>query len=343
MTALNPAMRVGDQIAEAFEFHAAVDGPPRGRGAGAGAARRRAPARAGDLAPLLSAPALGRPAPAGDDRDGAGDGAAPASSPTSRPRRSTSPSQAQILRAPPRAARPALSGVLFITHDFDVVAEIADRVVVMQSGASSRAAAPRRCCAGPQHDYTQDADRLGADGSFRRRRGHGEAGAAARGRGPAGALRDRGDPEVAAARRPGGGRASSLRRSPAARPSAWSANRARARRRSAAAWPASRRRPRAASCSAAQDLARMSASEWQRNCKKVQMVFQDPFRSFNPRLTVRRAAVRGAGQLRRIRRRGRAAHARDARAGAASTRARSTAIRTSSPAASGSACRSRGP
>ena len=37
----------------------------------------------------------------------------------------------------------------------------------------------------------------------------------------------------------------------------------------------------------------MSASEWQRNCKKVQMVFQDPFRSFNPRLTVRRALSEG--------------------------------------------------
>ncbi len=42
-----------------------------------------------------------------------------------------------------------------------------------------------------------------------------------------------------------------------------------------------------------EDLARMSMSEWQRNCKKVQMVFQDPFRSFNPRLTVRRALAEG--------------------------------------------------
>ena len=42
-----------------------------------------------------------------------------------------------------------------------------------------------------------------------------------------------------------------------------------------------------------EDLARMSASEWRRSCRKVQMVFQDPFRSFNPRLTVRRALSEG--------------------------------------------------
>ena len=70
MTALNPLYTVGDQIAEVLQLQEGLTrrrGLARGdRGAGGdGHARARAARR------CLSAPALGRPAPAGHDRDGA--------------------------------------------------------------------------------------------------------------------------------------------------------------------------------------------------------------------------------------------------------------------------------
>ena len=52
----------------------------------------------------------------------------------------------QILRLIKDIQRRRGMGVLFITHDFGVVAEIADRVAVMQDGAIVEARArPRRC------------------------------------------------------------------------------------------------------------------------------------------------------------------------------------------------------
>jgi peptide/nickel transport system ATP-binding protein len=42
-----------------------------------------------------------------------------------------------------------------------------------------------------------------------------------------------------------------------------------------------------------EDITAMSAAEWRRRCQRVQMVFQDPFRSFNPRLTIGRALAEG--------------------------------------------------
>src|SRR5258708_8618768 len=46
-------------------------------------------------------------------------------------------------------------GVLFITHDFGVVAEIADRVAVMQHGRIVEAGAATQVLNAPQHPYTQ--------------------------------------------------------------------------------------------------------------------------------------------------------------------------------------------
>ena len=72
MTALNPLYTVGDQIAEVLELH---DGAARRAGAGEARSqllRRDRHPRAGAPRAQLSAPALRRPAPARDDRDGAG-------------------------------------------------------------------------------------------------------------------------------------------------------------------------------------------------------------------------------------------------------------------------------
>ena len=70
--------------------------------------------------------------------------------------------QAQILRSDPRPAGRRGTGVLFITHDFGVVAEIADRVVVMQQGRVVETGPARRGAAAPAVGLHAHADRLGA-------------------------------------------------------------------------------------------------------------------------------------------------------------------------------------
>ena len=46
-------------------------------------------------------------------------------------------------------------GVLFITHDFGVVAEIADRVAVMQQGRLVEFGDAQQVLNAPQHPYTR--------------------------------------------------------------------------------------------------------------------------------------------------------------------------------------------
>jgi peptide/nickel transport system ATP-binding protein len=63
--------------------------------------------------------------------------------------------QAQILRLIKELQRERDTGVLFITHDFGVVAEIADRVAVMQTGRIVEAGEARRVLSAPEHPYTR--------------------------------------------------------------------------------------------------------------------------------------------------------------------------------------------
>jgi peptide/nickel transport system ATP-binding protein len=62
--------------------------------------------------------------------------------------------QAQILRLIRTLQRDHATGVLFITHDFGVVAEIADRVAVMQAGRVVEQGVAGQVLAHPRHDYT---------------------------------------------------------------------------------------------------------------------------------------------------------------------------------------------
>ncbi len=63
--------------------------------------------------------------------------------------------QAQILRQIRDLQRSRGMGVLFITHDIGVVAEIADRVVVMKSGEVVESGTVSRILEAPQADYTR--------------------------------------------------------------------------------------------------------------------------------------------------------------------------------------------
>ncbi|WP_135505032.1 ABC transporter ATP-binding protein [Roseovarius aestuariivivens] len=63
--------------------------------------------------------------------------------------------QAEILALLDRLRRETGAAVLFITHDMAVVAQIADRVVVMQNGRKVEEGPVARIFADPRHDYTK--------------------------------------------------------------------------------------------------------------------------------------------------------------------------------------------
>jgi len=63
--------------------------------------------------------------------------------------------QAQILALIKELQKKHHTGVLFITHDFGVVAEIADRVAVMQHGRLVELGAAAQVLDAPRHPYTQ--------------------------------------------------------------------------------------------------------------------------------------------------------------------------------------------
>jgi peptide/nickel transport system ATP-binding protein len=63
--------------------------------------------------------------------------------------------QAQILELIRELQRKHGTGVLFITHDFGIVAEIADRVAVLQRGEVVEFGPARELLAQPRHEYTK--------------------------------------------------------------------------------------------------------------------------------------------------------------------------------------------
>src|SRR5258708_10805044 len=153
MTALSPVLPVGDQIAEVLETHGvAMGGAREGRIlALLNAVRLPDPERLGHAYPhqlsggqrqrIMIAMALAlEPALIIADE------------PTTALDVTT---QAQILRLIKTIQAEHRSGVLFITHDFGVVAEIADRVAVMKDGAIVETGPARDVLARPQHPYTR--------------------------------------------------------------------------------------------------------------------------------------------------------------------------------------------
>src|SRR6201997_2892306 len=153
MTALNPLMRIGDQIAEMFEAHGLLT--PRAR-------RERALSLLREVAlpdPEKSMRAYPHQL-SGGQRKRAMIAMALALEPAvlvaDEPTTALDvTTQAQILKLIRDLQRRKKTAVLFITHDFGVVAEIADRVVVMQHGVVVEQGAAAQVLNDPRHPYTK--------------------------------------------------------------------------------------------------------------------------------------------------------------------------------------------
>ncbi|WP_028134077.1 ABC transporter ATP-binding protein [Bradyrhizobium japonicum] len=153
MTALNPLMRIGDQMAEMFEAHGLLT--PR---------ERRAKA-------LSLAREVGLPDPerivrayphqlSGGQRQRAMIAMALALEPAvlvaDEPTTALDvTTQAQILKLIRNLQRSRNMAVMFITHDFGVVADIADQVVVLRHGKVVEEGSASAVFNAPQHDYTK--------------------------------------------------------------------------------------------------------------------------------------------------------------------------------------------
>ncbi|WP_431205390.1 ABC transporter ATP-binding protein [Bradyrhizobium betae] len=153
MTALNPLMRIGDQMAEMFEAHGLLT-----------PGERRAKA-------LSLAREVGLPDPerivrayphqlSGGQRQRAMIAMALALEPAvlvaDEPTTALDvTTQAQILKLIRNLQRDRNMAVMFITHDFGVVADIADQVVVLRHGKVVEEGPAATVFNNPQHDYTK--------------------------------------------------------------------------------------------------------------------------------------------------------------------------------------------
>jgi peptide/nickel transport system ATP-binding protein len=153
MTALNPLMRIGDQMAEMFEAHGLLT--PRER-------RARALALAREVG-LPDPERIVRAYPhqlSGGQRQRAMIAMALALEPAvlvaDEPTTALDvTTQAQILKLIRNLQRNRNMAVMFITHDFGVVSDIADQVVVLRHGKVVEEGPAATVFNAPQHDYTK--------------------------------------------------------------------------------------------------------------------------------------------------------------------------------------------
>ncbi len=153
MTALNPVTRVGEQIAEVLEIHTNLSATERRR-------------RAIDIMEAVQLPDPERMVDSFPHQLSGGQrqrimiamalvldpSLLIADEPTTALDVTT---QAQILKLIKEMQVRRGTGVLFITHDFGVVAEIADRVVVMKHGKIVEQGSRDEILLNPKEDYTQ--------------------------------------------------------------------------------------------------------------------------------------------------------------------------------------------
>ncbi|MEJ8859461.1 ABC transporter ATP-binding protein [Variovorax robiniae] len=153
MTALNPVMRIGEQIGEVFDAHGNVPAAEK---------RRRILAALADVG--LPDPELLIDAYpfrlSGGQRQRVMIACALVLEPLllicDEPTTALDvTTQAQILKLMRELQQRRGTAVLFITHDFGVVSEIADHVVVMQTGTMVESGPAREVLDAPKHPYTR--------------------------------------------------------------------------------------------------------------------------------------------------------------------------------------------
>jgi peptide/nickel transport system ATP-binding protein len=153
MTALNPVMTCGDQIDEVLREHTQLSAGQR-RAKVLAIVREVLLPEPERMVGQLSAPALRRPAPAHHDRDGVGARAGAADR-----RRANHRARCDHAGADPQLVLQLQArhgtGVLFITHDFGVVAELAHRVAVLRLGDLVEVGSKHEVLQQPRHDYTR--------------------------------------------------------------------------------------------------------------------------------------------------------------------------------------------
>jgi peptide/nickel transport system ATP-binding protein len=153
MSALNPTMRIGQQIAEVMDTHNAYPGAQRQQ-------------RVLELLELVGLPdprTLQHSYPfrlSGGQRQRVMIAMALALEPdiliADEPTTALDvTTQAQILELIQKIQRSMGMGVMFITHDFGVVADIADRIVVMEKGLLVEQGMAAQILDAPQHAYTK--------------------------------------------------------------------------------------------------------------------------------------------------------------------------------------------
>ena len=153
MTALNPVMSVGRQIEETLRTHTRMPAPRR-------AARVLATMREVDLPEPERLRGAYPHQLSGGQRQRVMIAMALALEPAlliaDEPTTALDvTTQARILALIKRLQRERGMAVLFITHDFGVVAEIADRVAVMRAGEIVEAGPAERVLSAPRHAYTR--------------------------------------------------------------------------------------------------------------------------------------------------------------------------------------------
>ncbi|MGY6632675.1 MAG: dipeptide ABC transporter ATP-binding protein [Alkalilacustris sp.] len=198
--------------------------------------------------------------------------------------------QAQILQLIKEMQERRGTGVLFITHDFGVVAEIADRVVVMRNGVVVEQGPAAEVFANPAHDYTRmlitsvpgleppEREAITGDVAVRTTRlvkSYGGGGLFGRGGGTLLAARDV-DMTVRRGETLGIVGESGSGKSTVARCIVRLVD------------PTS-----GGIALGGVDIARLSARAMRPHRRRVQIVFQDPYRSLNPRRTVGASVIEG--------------------------------------------------
>ena len=152
MTALNPTMRVGDQIAEALTAHGVATGEAR--------------QRVGELLDAVRIPDASRTARdyphhlSGGMRQRVMIAIAVACRPplviADEPTTALDVTiQAQVLEMLSELKARFNLALLLVTHDFGVIAEMADRVAVMRGGQVVEQGPVRQVLREPSHEYTQ--------------------------------------------------------------------------------------------------------------------------------------------------------------------------------------------